>query len=497
MAAPTEESELAAALALSLQQSTAARPATAEEEDRALADAIAASLAPAAPGVAAGGDAAARASGPQPMEVDAGVGGAPAADEDEELRRALAFSLLPGGSGGGGGGGGVGMSGLGGDGVGVGVGYGYEPATAEARASALLSLIFGDASSTVCRQWLQQGIAFAPPSATNGAPPGIVPRPDGAHPGMAQPPDGAPPGTVPGAPPGTVPFTAGLAQSQGGPCAILAAAQAFTLRRLLFDPRCEQQGPGGNSCEQQGHDGNIAGGVDANSMGGISGGGESSGGGGGGGMGVSEGMGGDELFRGELMGREEVYRGKPRREVAAGGWAAAAGEGTLCPSPAEAREALVAGLTDMLWQAATALPAGADTAGGGTDTGGGVADTGGGGRNTGGGGAHTGGGDAATGGEAPPSPSRVAVVALPLPALDTAGGLAAGPDADVFFSAGGPDVLFSGDVLFSLGRLCAGAVEARSWEETHAAVSARVARLKSGDAALGAHPYSRGGEGGG
>ena len=36
--------------------------------------------------------------------------------------------------------------------------------------------------------------------------------------------------------PGVVPFGAGLAQEHGGPCAILAAAQAFMLRRLFFDP---------------------------------------------------------------------------------------------------------------------------------------------------------------------------------------------------------------------------------------------------------------------
>jgi hypothetical protein len=34
--------------------------------------------------------------------------------------------------------------------------------------------------------------------------------------------------------PGVTPFGAGLAQINGGPCAVLAAAQAFMLRRLLF-----------------------------------------------------------------------------------------------------------------------------------------------------------------------------------------------------------------------------------------------------------------------
>eukprot|EP00962_Isochrysis_galbana_P058227 scaffold31155_cov79-Isochrysis_galbana.AAC.1 len=279
------------------------------------------------------------------MDVETG-----ASDEDEELRRALAFSLLPEVAGGGG------------------VGEGPQPDTAEGRAAALLSLVFGSASPSVHSQWLQQGIAFA-------APP-------------------APP--LAGALPGTVPFTAGLAQSQGGPCAVLAAVQAFTLRRLLFDPRCEKHG-----CEERDSGGEDGGGPDGNRPG------EAvplqahygpRGSGGGGGGAPPGGM---------------VADGRaPYREVAVGGWAASAGVGALCRAPAAAEAALVAGIADLLWQAATEPPATTDTGGGGTP---------------------------------PPTPSRRAVVALPEPVPDTAGGGAAAPPTqtpDVSDPAG-PSVLFS------------------------------------------------------
>ena len=68
-------------------------------------------------------------------------------------------------------------------------------------AEALHTLIFASASQTVLHQWCQQRLHIAQPTdATDG----------------------------------TAAFSAGLAQEQGGPCAILAATQAFMLRRLLF-----------------------------------------------------------------------------------------------------------------------------------------------------------------------------------------------------------------------------------------------------------------------
>lgn len=69
-------------------------------------------------------------------------------------------------------------------------------------------LLFGDASPHVMQQWINEGIMLA-------APP---------HPGVEP--------VV-----GSRGFTAGLSQEQGGPCAVLAAAQAFLLRRLLFEAR--------------------------------------------------------------------------------------------------------------------------------------------------------------------------------------------------------------------------------------------------------------------
>ena len=78
-----------------------------------------------------------------------------------------------------------------------------------------------------------------------------------------------------------VPFGAGILQEQGGPCAVLAAAQGFLLRRLLFDP--------------------------------------------------------------------DVARPTPEPE-----WRAEAGSEPLLPSAELAVEALLSGLADMLWTAATA-----------------------------------------------------------------------------------------------------------------------------------------------
>ena len=76
----------------------------------------------------------------------------------------------------------------------------------EPTAEALAQLVFGaDASPTVLRQWHSQGIRLG--AAAEGAADG-----------------------------GTLPFGAGLVQEHGGPCAVLSAAQAFLLRRLLFDP---------------------------------------------------------------------------------------------------------------------------------------------------------------------------------------------------------------------------------------------------------------------
>lgn len=76
----------------------------------------------------------------------------------------------------------------------------------EPAAEALAQLVFGaDASPTVLRQWHSQGIRLG--AAAEGAADG-----------------------------GTLPFGAGLVQEHGGPCAVLSAAQAFLLRRLLFDP---------------------------------------------------------------------------------------------------------------------------------------------------------------------------------------------------------------------------------------------------------------------
>lgn len=131
---------------------------------------------------------------PQPMQTD---------DDEEELRAAIALSMQPAA---------VVLGGAPG-------GAPAEPAAPpadlqplppmgvepEPSAEALSALIFGAApSDAVLRQWGAQGVCVAAPQAE--------------------------------VPAGAVSFTAGLAQSQGGPCAVLAAAQAFLVRRLLFDP---------------------------------------------------------------------------------------------------------------------------------------------------------------------------------------------------------------------------------------------------------------------
>ena len=74
---------------------------------------------------------------------------------------------------------------------------------ADAGGPALSRIIFGDAPAPeVARQWRMQGFTLADVDVSDA--------------------------------PGVTPFGAGLAQINGGPCAVLAAAQAFMLRRLLF-----------------------------------------------------------------------------------------------------------------------------------------------------------------------------------------------------------------------------------------------------------------------
>ena len=76
-------------------------------------------------------------------------------------------------------------------------------ADAEAGGPALSRLVFGEhPAGEVTRQWRSQGLTLADVDLSEA--------------------------------PGVTPFGAGLAQEHGGPCAILAAAQAFMLRRLLF-----------------------------------------------------------------------------------------------------------------------------------------------------------------------------------------------------------------------------------------------------------------------
>lgn len=74
-------------------------------------------------------------------------------------------------------------------------------------AKALCDLIFGGASRLVSERWISQGLVISPPMPVEG--------------GLA--------------------FSAGLQQEHGGPCAVLAASQAFLLRRLLFDPHTAPQ----------------------------------------------------------------------------------------------------------------------------------------------------------------------------------------------------------------------------------------------------------------
>ena len=80
-----------------------------------------------------------------------------------------------------------------------------EAADAEAGGPALSRLIFSDMPNPeIMKQWKAQPVTFADVDLSDT--------------------------------PGITPFSAGLAQNFGGPCAILAASQAFLLRRLLFDP---------------------------------------------------------------------------------------------------------------------------------------------------------------------------------------------------------------------------------------------------------------------
>jgi len=191
---------LAAALAASLESAPAAGAADAEE--RALAAAIAASL------------------GPGPSKDDGAL--AMDVDSDEELRRALSFSLVPD---------------AGAGGAVAAPKAEHDVSTPAAAAAALRALVFGDAPAAVENQWLRQGIAFAPAAAAavgSGSIPGSV-TPQHSHDIAA----GSNPISAAGsdgAVAAPVEFTAGLSQNQGGPCAVLAAVQAFTLRRLLFDP---------------------------------------------------------------------------------------------------------------------------------------------------------------------------------------------------------------------------------------------------------------------
>ena len=131
------------------------------------------------------------------LRASGGGGPPPPDDEDEEMRKALALSMQ---STDGGGGGSQGLS--------------SSPppmppagdySDADAGGPSLARLVFGDRpSAEVLRQWKSQGVNLANVDLSEA--------------------------------PGITPFSAGLAQEHGGPCAILAAAQAFMLRRLLFDP---------------------------------------------------------------------------------------------------------------------------------------------------------------------------------------------------------------------------------------------------------------------
>ena len=122
--------------------------------------------------------------------------------------------------------------------------------------SSLQQLLFGEAAPLVEKQWLHQGIWFTPPPAADADP--VV---------------------------GSRPFSAGLAQEQGGPCAVLAAAQAYQLRRLLF----------------------------------------------------------------------EAQPSEPAQKSAEEGWLAGPTDGSICLQPDEptAVDALLRGLADILWSAAT------------------------------------------------------------------------------------------------------------------------------------------------
>ncbi|EOD14669.1 hypothetical protein EMIHUDRAFT_350242 [Emiliania huxleyi CCMP1516] len=229
----------------------------------------------------------------------------PRQDDDDELRRALALSLATESASG---------------------GCAVCGGAADSATAALLAVIFGETSPAVAQQWLGQGISFAAAPAASG---------DGDAPA----------------------FTAGLAQNQGGPCAVLAAAQAFTLRRLLFDPEP-----------------------------------------------------------------------RARKLQGAQSWLGEASEEALAAPSEAAAEALLCGLTDILWQAAVA-PSGA---------------------------------------EGVPPPRGVSVVALAEEAAEAA-----------------PETADPPPLHEAVGAIAGAAAEARSWEETRALLSARASRLRGGSGALG------------
>jgi hypothetical protein len=136
--------------------------------------------------------------------------------EDAELRMALELSMQqPGASG-------AGPPPLNPSDDGLGHMDAAAAAQADAGGPALARLIFGEhPSGDVARQWRSQGLTIADVDVSDT--------------------------------PGMMPFGAGLAQDRGGPCAIMAAAQAFMLRRLLFggpdmisSPTWQEDSPAGD-----------------------------------------------------------------------------------------------------------------------------------------------------------------------------------------------------------------------------------------------------------
>ncbi len=108
-------------------------------------------------------------------------------DQTDELAKAIALSLAP------------------------------DETCADETADILNRVLVDDApSAAVQRQWTSQPIRFTEAASASAA---------------AE------------ATPGAAPFSAGLEQRQGGPCAVLAAAESFLLRRLLFDPDLERPQP--------------------------------------------------------------------------------------------------------------------------------------------------------------------------------------------------------------------------------------------------------------